>query len=167
MSNKAMMDAIQAYIARIDRESQRPTVLRQEDFESIAVELGLDEAARKELENRADEHMLKGRGYRAQGLYAEAIEAYGVALELEPWCLEPVKAMAEAHVQAWEASGQVDHQNRGRHLCQQWIERVPADAAPIAQTFADETDWLNRRTNTRLDHRDDGGRVGCRCAKCG
>ena len=150
MGKTDMVEAIQAYIARIDQEkSQGRAVLRQEDFEAIAVELGFDEAARQELEARADEHMLKGQGYRGQGLYDEAIEAYGVALELEPWCLEPVKAMAETHTHAWEASGRPHHQRRGQELCQQWIERVPADTEPYA---------LIKRLQTQPTHNSGSGR---------
>jgi hypothetical protein len=133
MSGDDSLDAVHAYIARIDSERQaQGTVLSQEDFEAIAEELGLDAEARAELESRAEEHMLRGQGFFSQQLLENAVQAFEIARELQPWSLDPIKALARCHAKAWDLEGESTSQAAAKRYCKQWIERSPSDPEPYA-----------------------------------
>ena len=133
MSETDTVEAVQAYIARLELEREKDGVtLRQADFESIAEELGLDAEARADLERRASEHMMRGEGFLSQELIADAVKSFEIARELQPWSLEPVKFLARSHAQGWKLEGETESRVASRLYCEQWIGRQPADKEPYS-----------------------------------
>ncbi len=149
MSHEDPLERVRAYIARIDSEREEQGVaLSQQDFESIASELGLDAKTRSEMESRAAEHMIRGERFFSQQLHPEDVQSFEIARDLEPWSLKPIQALARAHTQAWNLEHEQNSQAEGRLYCLQWIERDPSAKEPYAlmkelEQPSEETDMVH------------------------
>ncbi|MEM6801537.1 MAG: tetratricopeptide repeat protein, partial [Bacteroidota bacterium] len=96
-------EILAAYIEKV--LNTQDEVLSETHLKKVAFELGLDEAAFKELQQVYRAHLTRGNTFYEHGNWEEAIEEYRHAIDLNPLKVEGLMAQSRAYEAFWRESG--------------------------------------------------------------
>lgn len=141
---------LQAFIERVSQlKERRGEALSADEFESIALDVGLSEEDLRAARVEARAAQQRAAEFVERGMWAEAINELAMVLELLPHDLAPRLTLMQAHAARYEVHRDGRDRDRAEALARECIAREPrCDAAyDVLQKLKHEPPSFDRATS--------------------